>query len=191
ILILATAAVCVLTGCWKQAVSPGTLHAAHSAWANDCSTCHESTLRPTASSNGLNLLGRLNVVPIDPRSSDALCRRCHLGPAHHPSMEKEEEVGSCSSCHHDHRGEHAALSRVSDGACTRCHANLAAHRQGVAQRFADTSHFVTAHEGFRIGPPGQRQGVAVARDPGQLHFNHALHLSPGQKLGDSRSWTLG
>src|SRR5262249_26562749 len=46
-------------------------------------------------------------------------------------------------------------------------------------------------EGFRIGPPGQRQGVAVARDPGRLHFNHALHLSPGQKSGDSRSWTLG
>jgi hypothetical protein len=104
-------------GFWKQAASPGPVHSSHAAWENDCSQCHKP-LRPTGTSNPLGSRGK---------AADELCQRCHMGhkeQAHHPGREIESEVGSCASCHLEHRGRNAFLSRVADARCTCCHANL-------------------------------------------------------------------
>jgi hypothetical protein len=161
-----------LSGRWKAAASPGPLHAVHAAWENDCAACH-APLSPAGGDNPLGGAGR---------PSDALCKGCHAGPPHHPGREIAEEVGSCGSCHHEHRGRNASLTDLRDDACTACHARLPAHVAGGTTRFAEK---ITA---FHVDHPG----IRPVADPGHLKFNHKVHLAEGLKHAatDARAWTL-
>jgi hypothetical protein len=177
----------VVSGHWKAAASPGPLHAVHAAWENDCAACH-LPLSPEAGDNavGRSLGGT--------RPADALCRGCHTGPPHHPGREIAEEVGSCGSCHHEHRGRHASLTDLRDDACSDCHARLPDHVAGGKTDYAATIHaFDRDHPELalvaadRNRPPG---GKPV--DPEHLNFNHQVHLASGLKhaADDARAWTL-
>ena len=161
--------------------SPGKVHSVHAAWEHDCSVCHEP-LSPTSSRNGLQEM--LKAGPV----SDKLCQNCHSGPPHHPGREKESEVGSCSSCHVEHRGRHSQLSQVSDSLCTNCHANLEQHTEDHKPVYENKiTGFDIDHPQFKIGPPGQRRELGSKdnppRDPGKLKFNHKLHLTEGLTVG--------
>jgi hypothetical protein len=172
------------TDWWKRAASPGPVHYVHTQWENDCKVCHEP-FKPTGSQSAMQ--GVLGVG----KASDELCQKCHAGPPHHPKREIKSEVGSCSSCHTEHRGRHSSLARSPDPTCTKCHADLRAHVQSPPPHYANQiTRFDRDHPEFKLGPPGdpeKRKPLGEgATDPGKLKFNHQLHLDPGQKV----SWKL-
>ncbi|MFM7290914.1 MAG: hypothetical protein ACKO6B_06760, partial [Planctomycetia bacterium] len=150
--------------------APGPVAAVHAKWENDCNACHvpfspikDDTWLSTASTR---------------QAMDGKCEACHRGPAHHP-LQVTAEVGSCASCHVDHRGRGADISRVADQTCTACHANIAAHRLVDAAvppaavttpitRFDDEHHPAFA---------------GLASDPGRLKFSHGRHMRAGLSFG--------
>jgi hypothetical protein len=168
-------AVSLASGYWREMASPGKVHVVHAEWEHDCSVCH-LPLQPTSSRNGLR--GALGVGQV----SDALCKKCHAGPPHHPGREIAEEVGSCASCHTEHHGRRAQLSLVADSTCTKCHADLEKHVKDGKPLYEKTvTNFDRDHPQFRIGLPGKRQPLDKVSDPGKLRFNHEVHLAAGMK----------
>jgi hypothetical protein len=178
--------VSLASGYWRDLASPGPLNMVHSAWDNDCSVCHR-TLEPASSRNGLqNVLGTREVA-------DELCIHCHAGTPHHPHHVKGKPP-SCASCHIEHRGRTANLSKVPDSTCTACHADLSAHTQDGTTDYANKiTRFDRDHPQFRLGERGKRQELGKAIDPGKLRFNHAAHLREGVRLADKDAggWKLG
>src|SRR5437868_3705383 len=83
-----------------KVLSPGRLAAVHAMWENRCDVCHQPG-SPLAA----------DAWSIDAHASDQLCKTCHEG-ADHSHKQIAAEVGSCSSCHHDHQGRDANLVRV-------------------------------------------------------------------------------
>ena len=98
---------------------------------------------------------------------DCACTQCH------PKLEHNSppSLGSCSSCHKEHRGD-ILLTRPGDRHCTDCHAKLDSPSERKVSSFA-------AHPEFAVW----RAKEAV--DPGNVEFNHALHL--GLREEDSRA----
>src|ERR1700722_18127032 len=121
-------------GWWRDLASPGQLNWVHSAWEHDCSVCHEP-LKPTSSRNGLHTTLAAGKV------SDQLCMNCHAGTPHHPNHVKTEEIGSCASCHMEHRGRQSMLSKLPDHNCIRCHANLKEHSVALSGYAEHVSRF--------------------------------------------------
>jgi hypothetical protein len=147
------------------------LSAAHASFHDDCRACHQQPLAPL----------RSDAVDLrhwsDPRRgrevAEGGCQRCHEMPGHHASAHPDE-VPRCAACHREHRSQ-TDLRRTADAQCTRCHAAIAAHRQGDSQwhpALADVSAFAAgpSHPSFRSLASG---------DPGNVRFNHWLHLQPG------------
>jgi predicted CXXCH cytochrome family protein len=133
---------------------PGPVIRQHAAWESSCQACHAP-------------FHSLSSVAVDRR-----CQSCHSGADHH-SSQIASEVSACAECHRDHRGREASLVRMDDRMCTRCHENLAAHRtadSGIA--VSVTGFTADRHPPFGVvkSPKG---------DPGQLNFNHELHLRKG------------
>src|SRR5262249_39279966 len=101
------------------------------------------------------------------------CQKCHDGPKHN---EKERLEPSCAACHREHRGR-ASLSRVADDHCTACHTDLKANvSPGTEPAFLNVGAFPADHPEFELWREGKR-------DPGQLRFNHKVHLKPEGVFG--------
>lgn len=149
-------------------VSKGPVASVHQAWDAKCEACH----KPFTSVDGKKWLPPAFVSA----GSDQLCQACHQGPAHHASQ-LSEDVKSCAGCHADHRGRDASLVWIADSDCTSCHASLDAHRdkskEGPRTYAATIKSFATDHPAF---PTEAKTAV----DTGNLKFNHALHMTPGQ-----------
>jgi hypothetical protein len=150
--------------------SPGPVAAVHATWEQDCEACHVP-LSPIKAGTWLT-------TPETRREADAKCEKCHAGPAHHP-LEIAAEVGSCASCHADHRGREHDLARVGDQTCTACHGDIAAHRTTVAgiepaRETAPITRFDDAHHPAFAG---------LASDPGKLKFSHGRHMRAGLTFG--------
>lgn len=150
--------------------SPGPVAAFHATWEHDCEACHVpfSPIKP----------GTWLTTLETRREADAKCEKCHTGPAHH-LLEIAAEVGSCASCHADHRGREHDLTRVGDRTCTACHADIAAHRTAVAgiepsHETAPITRFDAAHHPAFTG---------LASDPGRLKFSHGRHMRAGLTFG--------
>lgn len=167
-------------------VAPGPVHAAHAKWEKDCSACHVP-FSPIKNDTWLS-------TPETRHAMDAKCESCHRGPAHHP-LQVAAEAGSCVSCHADHRGRTADISRVADQTCTACHADIAAHRLADAgiepsRVTAPITRFDAEHH-----PPF----ASLEADPGRLKFSHGRHMraglafsgadAPGRGPGRSGPWT--
>jgi hypothetical protein len=106
---------------------------------------------------------------------DRKCQSCHAGKEHH-SSQIASEVQSCAGCHHDHQGCDADIARVADAVCTACHAQIKAHRRPEAKSvLGGQDHNITS---FTANHPPFRS--LATTDPGQLKFNHKLHVLPGQ-----------
>ena len=143
------------------------------------------------------------------RSTDLLCQTCHpvtgqtsvaTGTASknseaaiaqvipvcvHSVHQKPETVGSCASCHAEHRGAGVLPSQVADQACADCHVRLAAARIGEGDKIQDgISRFALGvHPEF----------TSLQQDRGTLKFSHTLHMSPGLFRADdnpelARTW---
>ncbi|HEX5269567.1 MAG TPA: hypothetical protein VFW33_03720 [Gemmataceae bacterium] len=129
--------------------SPHPLSRAHAAWEGRCEVCHA----PTA----------LGIAP----ARKAQCQACHPGPEHNSACHDLE--AECSTCHREHRGGEASLVRHDDSHCTRCHSPAAKGATVPSCQTRVTSFTPDGHPPFR----------PVARDPGGLQFNHALHMTQG------------
>lgn len=152
-------------------VAPGPVHAAHAKWEKDCAACHVP-FAPIKDDTWLS-------TPATRHAMDAKCESCHRGPAHHP-LQVAAEVGSCASCHADHRGRTADISRVADQTCTACHADIAAHRLADAGIEASRTTSPITRFDAEHHPPF----ASLASDPGRLKFSHGRHMRAGLSFGD-------
>jgi Class III cytochrome C family len=161
----------------QRNVSRGPVASVHAAWDSNCQACHESF-------SGVGI-ARLWGGSVSHEASDAKCQECHLGTEHHSSA-KEPAGASCGSCHRDHRGRDASLVRLGDSDCTSCHAMLDKHmKDGSKPSYhADSKHeYSTTITNFATNHP---KFALATSDPGNIKFNHAKHLKPGQE----DNWTL-
>ena len=150
--------------------APGPVATVHAKWENDCNACHVP-FSPIKDSTWLSTAATQQAM-------DGKCESCHRGPAHHP-LQLTAEVGSCASCHADHRGRGADISRVADQTCTACHADIATHRlvnASVPPAAITTpiTRFDNEHH-----PPF----AGLATDPGRLKFSHGRHMRVGLTFG--------
>jgi len=153
-------------------VAPGPVHATHAKWEKDCSACHVP-FAPIKDDTWLSTAATRHAM-------DAKCESCHRGPAHHP-LQMSAEAGSCASCHADHRGRTADISRVADSTCTACHADIAAHRladAGIPASAVSTP--ITAFDAEH-----HPQFASLAADPGKLKFSHGRHMRAGLSFGSA------
>lgn len=156
--------------------SPGDVTAVHATWENDCNACHvpfspikDNTWLSTASTR---------------KAMDAKCEACHRGPAHHP-LQVTTEVGSCASCHADHRGRGADISRVADQTCTACHADIAAHR--IVNPAVPPAAVTTPIT--RFDDEHHPAFAGLTADPGRLKFSHGRHMRAGLTFGPTTTGT--
>ena len=150
--------------------APGDVVAVHAKWENDCNACHvpfsaikENIWQSTAATR---------------QSMDRKCEACHRGPAHHP-LQLTAAAGSCASCHADHHGRGADISRVADQTCTACHADIAAHRlvDAAVPPAAITTPIT------RFDNEHHPAFASLATDPGRLKFSHGRHMRAGLTFG--------
>jgi hypothetical protein len=149
--------------------TPGSLAAVHATWDRQCAKCHVDA-RPLGGENWLAAVaGRTH-------TADDQCRTCHAAPDHH-ARAAPDDVPGCASCHHEHQGRQAALTRMADSRCTRCHGDLEHHyRDGTAP--GQERVYPVASRFNRHDHPPFGAGADV-KDPGTVAFNHQLHLSAG------------
>ena len=159
----------------RQQLSPGPVAGVHAAWNDDCQACHQD-FRPLRSDSfdwrEMPSLTRTNEPP-----SDAKCATCHQEPAHHPAATLAGEMG-CANCHQDHRGTAAEIRRAADTQCLECHRSIAKNRRGTSSvdpPIGDVSGFREAGD----GSPSHPEFRSLEHDPGNIKFNHWLHLQPG------------
>ena len=160
--------------------SPGQVASVHSAWNDDCQSCHLS-FRPL-SAGAVDLVSLAGVGPRSGTAAhralvDQACEKCHAVAAHGNNL-LANEIGSCASCHEEHRGAAADIVLPDDSDCTRCHADISVHRMlagktpidNVTRFAAGAATGQAPHPAFRsLGSP----------DSGNLKFNHWLHMQPG------------
>ncbi len=142
--------------------SPAPLAWAHATLETQCSACHIDfgAIRSDAwmASGTASAMNRQ-------------CQHCHSEAIHHHTQIPQES--SCASCHQEHQGRQAMLTRISDRACTECHANLKSHANTPPQ-FDDVTRFDAQHH------PKFR---SITVDPGSLKFSHRRHLISGLSFG--------
>ncbi|MFN5290881.1 MAG: cytochrome c3 family protein [Planctomycetia bacterium] len=167
-----------------QTFSRGQVTGFHSAWNNNCSTCH-SDFEPI--NNKTIVSGWFGHEAGKKLVSDSRCESCHTAPAHHANQ-KLESTPSCGGCHQEHRGLDASLVRLPDSDCTSCHANLQAHTKDAKLIYAANIASFATPEG---GHPDARVFKQKAQDPGSIKFNHKLHLSKGLTIANGgKPWTF-
>ena len=153
-------------------LAPGPVVAAHARWERDCQACHVP-FTPIKDDTWLS-------TDRTQAAMDAKCAACHRVAAHHPLMVATEE-GSCASCHSDHMGRQADVSRVADRTCAQCHADIASHRLATGGTAAPPSSVTTPITRFDAEhhPPF----ASLAADPGRLKFSHGRHMTAGLVFG--------
>jgi hypothetical protein len=164
-------------GAGRRQASPGPLAAAHATWDRQCNVCHRD-FHPLRS-DAVDLAELVSGAASHREAADQACIKCHAGPPHHATM-KAEEIATCAACHHDHQGQHADIVRPADKMCTTCHAAIDAHRAGyvgIDVPFANVSGF-----GPQLHPPFR----SLTADPGNIKFNHWLHMQPGIAVADAK-----
>jgi Cytochrome c3 len=138
----------------RTVASPGDVVGAHSTIDGRCAQCHEPAKAVT----------------------DVRCERCHdplsarryAAPAHAALggsawRAAHAESLACGSCHAEHRGRDAVLSRVADQSCTSCHGF------GSFRRHPEIAAVRAGHD----------------VEPG-LDFSHEIHLREVAKIGGDR-----
>jgi hypothetical protein len=148
--------------------SHGPLARAHARWDSQCQACHTDFSAIHANSWAL---GENAIAAIEQK-----CTTCHSGAGHHAIAlnEAKTRATACSACHLEHDGREANLNMVADNACTYCHAQIATVRSPSSADDTSVSADVTS---FSKGNHPEFQ--SLASDPGNVRFNHRLHLLPG------------
>jgi hypothetical protein len=139
----------------------GPLANSHAPWEANCEVCHNPR---SPGDDGWN------VIDARGRWRDMQCRTCHSGPEHNgPGISGSPvAVSECATCHHDHRGRNAPLTKIPDSNCTICH----------AKERVRVTHFATGHPEFRA----LKEEVEGESHRRTIKFSHALHMAPGLSL---------
>jgi predicted CXXCH cytochrome family protein len=166
----------------EELLSPGPLIRGHQNLT--CRTCHAEAWR------GVN-----KMVSADTGRTtgmDKACAGCHgglsVGQGEAPSVALLTElvarpgvvrshndrqiladVDHCANCHQEH--EKGRITYAADSDCSRCHENLRS-RDGAPTLFA---RHITAFD--RDHPPFGQWRPDGLSDPGEIHFNHYVHLN--------------
>ena len=149
--------------------APGPVAAVHAKWENDCEACHVP-FSPIKDNTWLTTANSISEL-------EAKCQACHRVGIHNP-LQIAAEVGSCGSCHADHRGRTADLNRVADHACTVCHASIDSHRLHDL-RAESASPSASVGPITRFDDEHHPQFASLAADPGRLKFSHGRHMRLG------------
>ncbi len=161
-------------GLGAKRFSPGEVAEVHATWDAKCIACHEPFKSVRDGALEVSFAGLT-------AADDNRCIKCHNGAPHH-ATEIPSEVGSCSRCHYDHQGRLANISRPANVVCTSCHADMSRHMRtaegfpAITPPLAETvTEFESDHPPFR----------SISTDPGQVRFNHDLHMTAGLNVGFS------
>lgn len=157
-------------------LAPGPVVAAHARWERDCNACHVP-FTPIKEDTWLS-------TDRTRAAMDAKCESCHRSAAHHP-LQVAAEVGSCASCHADHRGRGADISRVADRTCTECHADIEKHRLPAlaGTEAASVAPSAVTMPITRFDDEHHPPFASLAADPGKLKFSHGRHMTAGLVFG--------
>lgn len=160
-------------------IAPGPVVAAHARWERNCESCHVP-FAPIKDDTWLS-------TDRTRAEMDAKCEACHRSAAHHPLQITAEE-GSCASCHADHQGRQADISRVADRTCTACHADIARHRlpAAVGTEAVAAADVMPSRETMpitRFDDEHHPAFASLAKDPGRLKFSHVRHMTAGLVFG--------
>jgi hypothetical protein len=166
-----------------QQASPGPLAAAHAAWASDCQACHQD-FQPLRG-DALSLVGLVRGHKTNRETLDSSCIKCHDTPLHHRAA-KPDEIPTCASCHREHRGATAAITRASDVACLNCHRDINGHRTGPSGLSPATGDVIRFASTTSDSQPQHPEFRSLTSDPGNIKFNHWLHLQPGIAVADAK-----
>jgi hypothetical protein len=137
----------------SRVYSSGRMSEAHAVLEAQCAACHVQTAGAFSA-----------------KASDAACLSCHDGPLHHAA---ETTTISCAECHTEHRGR-VNLVAAKNQSCAQCHGDLKTS-SGAAHYAAHIESFEDGHPEFAALHPSD--GI-VARDPGTIKVNHAIHMKP-------------
>ena len=172
----------IVWACWgtstpNKVFSPGTVTKVHAAWDHQCSECHPAFSPVRSDAFGAN-------EPHHRQAVEEKCTACHTAVTHHALIQQSgvAQEEQCAACHREHQGADASLLAMSDAHCTRCHANLKeAKSGGEKSKFHEhlTSFFATTlqAEDEKTWPhPAFR---SLKEDPGNIKFNHAIHMTAG------------
>jgi cytochrome c554/c'-like protein len=170
----------------QQQASPGQLAASHATWNDDCLACHQN-FKPLRSDALLNSVSSTSNKEAHRESLDAACVKCHNTPVHHAAA-KADEVPNCAACHRDHNGLAADIVRPADARCLDCHRHIDQHRDGasgLAPATANVTGFGSKQtQSVSEGPHPEFR--SLQNDPGNIKFNHWLHLQPGVAVTDAK-----
>jgi hypothetical protein len=137
----------------------GPVSAAHASFNEDCAKCHSESFQTVK-----RLWSGDQVRSVE----DSACTSCHPGPPHHEESARPDL--QCAECHQEHRGR-AKLADVADGYCTSCHADQ--QTKNNAHRYHKSISTFADHPFDKWRP-----GAGDMIDPGQIKFNHHVHLNP-------------
>jgi hypothetical protein len=137
----------------SRVYSSGRMSEAHAVLEAQCAACHVHTAGAFSA-----------------KASDGACLACHDGPLHHAAQTKA--IG-CAECHTEHRGR-VNLVAAKNQSCAQCHGNLKTSN-GAPSYAAHIESFEDGHPEFAALHPSDE---TVARDPGTIMVNHAIHMKP-------------
>jgi predicted CXXCH cytochrome family protein len=167
----------------RQHASPGPVAPKHAAWNNQCDVCHQNSTPLRA--DAVSLTGLVSGNAASRELLDRACLKCHNEPPHHSSA-KPGDVPSCSACHREHQSGAADIVRPADTMCLNCHRDIDRHRDGKR----GSGEVIGSVTGFEpppsAGPAPHPEFRSLRSDPGNVKFNHWLHLQRGIASADSK-----
>jgi predicted CXXCH cytochrome family protein len=157
-------------------LSTGPLSSVHVSFEDDCQKCHFEGMASAISADAW----RINPQATLSRLENA-CQECHLVASHFRAFLKDPRPDQdCASCHREHRGTRNDLTWVENTACRQCHRSLDQVMTAAPRIKPDIDEFTRdSHGDFR----------SLQKDPGEVRFDHAQHLSPGQVRPGSKGGT--
>ena len=162
--------------------SHGEISRSHAAWKNQCEACHRS-FTPIREGNVLALIWPSK----DHVNWEVNCQTCHKETLSHVQTVSISEELSCSACHQEHRGLDAKLITSDNRLCLSCHVDLS--RMPNPPKESDKAHgagWEKIHR-FALNKHPKFVSLASGKDPGNIKFNHQLHMAPGQGLGSNHN----
>src|SRR5262245_24371812 len=167
----------------QEQASPGRLAAAHATWNDDCLVCHKS-FEPLRS-DAVSLVALFGGRESHRKSLDEGCIKCHKTPDHHAAAEADEVPG-CAACHRDHKGLAADIMRPTDAMCLGCHREIDAHRAGPSALNPHVANITGFGLALTSGKGPHPDFRSLESDPGNIKFNHWLHMQPGIAALDAK-----
>ncbi|MCA9212636.1 MAG: hypothetical protein KDB27_06215 [Planctomycetales bacterium] len=136
---------------------------------DNCAACHHDAPPPLQFANAFRFFDS------PPNSATNSCKKCHVVGGHPiptigSTAQAKNVYANCSNCHEEHLGANNMLVEVDDARCAQCHDGSG---DVCETRTAPATAFGSSHPAFKL----------PKTDPGEIKFNHKLHM----ELGSSKA----